>query len=134
MPIRHVIVHLIDKKPDGNPAMLHVRDAELGDSQAIENLMADLNESYNAKPNKIWGLFQEESGAFPFSGWLAEYLDGGKDFVEFSRQALEHQQRQLPMLPAQTDCFANPVCGREAKVVDSLSRAIGVLAVVRQDK
>lgn len=90
MPIRHAIVHLIDKKPDGNPATLHARDAELGDSQAIENLMADLNESYNAKPNKAWGLFQEESGAYPFSGWLTEYLDGSKDFVAFSRQAVEH--------------------------------------------
>ena len=70
MPIRHAIVHLIDKKPDGNPATLHARDAELGDSQAIENLMADLNESYNAKPNKAWGLFQEESGAFrSAAGW-----------------------------------------------------------------
>ncbi|WP_263987036.1 MULTISPECIES: hypothetical protein [Pseudomonas] len=37
MPIRHAIVHLIDKKPDGNPAQLHARDAELGDSQAMEN-------------------------------------------------------------------------------------------------
>ena len=90
MPIRHAIVHLIDKKPDGNPATLHAREAELGDSQAIENLMADLNESYNAKPNKAWGLFQGESGAYPFSGWLTEYLDGGKDFVAFSKQAVEH--------------------------------------------
>ncbi|MCP1646918.1 nucleoid-associated protein YejK [Pseudomonas sp. GD04087] len=90
MPIRHAIVHLIDKKPDGNPATLHARDAELGDSQAIENLMADLNESYNAKPNKAWGLFQSESGAYPFSGWLGEYLEDGKDFVAFSKQAVEH--------------------------------------------
>ncbi|HCL3359675.1 TPA: nucleoid-associated protein YejK, partial [Pseudomonas aeruginosa] len=42
MPIRHAIVHLIDKKPDGNPATLHARQSELGDSQAMENLMADL--------------------------------------------------------------------------------------------
>ena len=26
MPIRHCIVHLIDKKPDGSPAVLHARD------------------------------------------------------------------------------------------------------------
>ncbi|MBI8121845.1 nucleoid-associated protein [Pseudomonas aeruginosa] len=90
MPIRHAIVHLIDKKPDGNPATLHARQSELGDSQAMENLMADLNESYNAKPNKAWGLFQGESGAYPFSGWLNEYLDNGKDFVAFSVQAVEH--------------------------------------------
>ena len=31
MPIRHCIVHLIDKKPDGTPAVLHARDTELGD-------------------------------------------------------------------------------------------------------
>ncbi|MCG3072088.1 nucleoid-associated protein, partial [Pseudomonas aeruginosa] len=75
MPIHHAIVHLIEKKPDGTPAVLHARDAELGDSQAIENLLADLNESYNAK-NKAWGFFQGESGAYPFSGWLGEYLYG----------------------------------------------------------
>ncbi|MEN1451198.1 nucleoid-associated protein, partial [Pseudomonas aeruginosa] len=43
-----------------------------------------------AKPNKAWGLFQGESGAYPFSGWLNEYLDNGKDFVAFSVQAVEH--------------------------------------------
>ncbi len=89
MPIRHAIVHLIDKKPDGNPAALHISDVELVDSQAMENLMADLNESYNAKPNKAWGLFHGESGAYPLSGWLNEYLVGGMDFVEFSRHAVE---------------------------------------------
>ncbi|HFH3239197.1 TPA: nucleoid-associated protein YejK [Pseudomonas aeruginosa] len=91
MPIKHAIVHLIEKKPDGTPAVLHARDAELGDSQAIENLLADLNESYNAK-NKAWGFFQGESGAYPFSGWLGEYLEGGRDFVSFSREAVEHLQ------------------------------------------
>ncbi|MFU3870124.1 nucleoid-associated protein YejK, partial [Pseudomonas aeruginosa] len=41
MPIRHSIIHLIDKKPDGTPTVLHARDAELGNSQVIENLLAD---------------------------------------------------------------------------------------------
>ncbi len=69
-------------------------DAELGDSQAIENLLADLNESYNAK-NKAWGFFQGESGAYPFSGWLGEYLEGDRDFVGFSREAVEHLQKLM---------------------------------------
>ena len=94
MPIHHAIVHLIEKKPDGTPAVLHARDAELGDSQAIENLLADLNESYNAK-NKAWGFFQGESGAYPFSGWLGEYLEGDRDFVGFSREAVEHLQKLM---------------------------------------
>ncbi|HBN8595681.1 nucleoid-associated protein YejK [Pseudomonas aeruginosa] len=94
MPIRHSIIHLIDKKPDGTPTVLHARDAELGNSQVIENLLADLNESYNGK-NKAWGFFQGESGAYPFSGWLGEYLEGDRDFVGFSREAVEHLQKLM---------------------------------------
>ncbi|EGH19056.1 nucleoid-associated family protein, partial [Pseudomonas savastanoi pv. glycinea str. race 4] len=41
--------------------------SELAESQAIENMLADLNESYNAKQGKAWGLFHPESGAHPFS-------------------------------------------------------------------
>ncbi|MGL4317162.1 MAG: nucleoid-associated protein YejK [Pseudomonas sp.] len=95
MPIRHCIVHLIDKKPDGTPAVLHARDSELSASQAMENLLADLNESYNAKQGKAWGLFHEESGAYPFSGWLKQYLDNEQDFTAFSRQAVGQLQKLM---------------------------------------
>ncbi|PVZ11254.1 MULTISPECIES: nucleoid-associated protein YejK [unclassified Pseudomonas] len=95
MPIRHCIVHLIDKKPDGSPAVLHARDSALQASQALENLLADLNESYNAKQGKAWGLFHAESGAYPFSGWLKSYLDEEQDFTAFSRQAVEHLQKLM---------------------------------------
>ena len=54
MPIRHCIVHLIEKKPDGSPAVLHARSTELAESQAIENMLADLNDTYNAKQGKAW--------------------------------------------------------------------------------
>ena len=89
MPIRHCIVHLIDKKPDGSPAVLHARDSELATSQAMENLLADLNESYNAKQGKAWGLFHEESGAYPFSGWLSTYLEGEQGVFTETREGFE---------------------------------------------
>ncbi|MNM36478.1 Nucleoid-associated protein YejK [compost metagenome] len=95
MPIRHCIVHLIDKKPDGSPAVLHARDTELAASDAIENLLADLNDSYNAKQGKAWGFFHGESGAYPLSGWLKQYLDEEKDFAGFSRIAVEHLQKLM---------------------------------------
>ena len=95
MPIRHCIVHLIDKKPDGSPAVLHARDCELAASDAIENLLADLNDSYNAKQGKAWGFFHGESGAYPLSGWLKQYLDEEKDFTAFSRVAVEHLQKLM---------------------------------------
>ena len=90
MPIRHCIVHLIDKKTDGTPAVLHTRDSELAKSDAIENMLADLNDSYNAKQGKAWGFFNSESGTHPFSGWMKEYLNGVQNFTTFSRTAVEH--------------------------------------------
>ncbi|WP_248915965.1 nucleoid-associated protein YejK [Pseudomonas moorei] len=95
MPIRHCIVHFIDKKPDGMPAVLHARDSELAECEAIENMLADLNESYNAKQGKAWGFFHAESGAYPISGWLKEYLDGSNTFTAFSLVAVEHLQKLM---------------------------------------
>jgi len=95
MPIRHCTVHLIDKKPDGSPSTLHARDAELPVSGAMEDLLADLADSYNAKQGKAWGFFHEESGAYPFSGWLKQYMDDEQDFTAFSRQAVEHLQKLM---------------------------------------
>jgi nucleoid-associated protein len=90
MPLKNSIIHNVDKKPDGSQAVLTLSNAELKESAAIDNLMSDLNEAYNAKQGKAWGLFHPESGAFPFSGWLKRYLDGGDDFTAFSRVAVEH--------------------------------------------
>ena len=95
MPVLHSIIHKIDKKPDGTPAILHYANAELTESQARENLMSQLNESYNAKTGKAWGFFHAESGAFPLSGWLDKYLAGADDFVSFSGNAVEHLTRLM---------------------------------------
>ena len=95
MPIRHAIIHLVDKKPDGTPAVLHARDQELAASDSIENLLADLNDSYNAKQSKAWGFFHGESGAYPFSGWLKQHLDEQQDFTAFSRTSVEHLLRLM---------------------------------------
>lgn len=95
MPLRHAIVHFIDKKPDGSPAVLNAAPSELAESQATENLLNDLNESYNAKQGKAWGLFHAESGAYPFSGWLREYLAQTTDFTAFSHIAVEHLQKLM---------------------------------------
>ncbi|MFK9079645.1 nucleoid-associated protein YejK [Pseudomonas neuropathica] len=90
MSIRHSAIHKIDKKPDGSPAVLYLGGAEQVESQAREDLMQQFNESYNAATGKAWGFFHHESGAYPLSGWLAKYLAGGSDFLDFSVTAVEH--------------------------------------------
>ena len=89
MPVRHSVIHKIDKKPDGSPAVLHLSSTELLESQATENLLNDLNVAYNAKTGKGWGFFHAQSGAFPLSGWLQDFVDHG-NFIEFSTTAAEH--------------------------------------------
>ncbi|MCM2361545.1 nucleoid-associated protein YejK, partial [Pseudomonas sp. SR18] len=86
----HSVIHKIDKKPDGSPAVLFLGASEQVESQARDDLMSQLNESYNATAGKGWGFFHQESGAFPFSGWLRKYLAGVTDFLAFSTTAVEH--------------------------------------------
>lgn len=90
MPVRHSVIHKIDKKPDGSPAVLFLGASEQVESQARDDLMSQLNESYNATAGKGWGFFHAESGAFPLSGWLGKYLAGVTDFLAFSTTAVEH--------------------------------------------
>ena len=95
MPVLHSAIHKIDKKPDGSPVALHVSDTELVESQAHDDLMSQLNESYNATAGKGWGFFHSESGAHPLSGWLNNYLTGSSDFLKFSTVAVEHLTRLM---------------------------------------
>jgi nucleoid-associated protein len=90
MPVLHSVIHKIDKKPDGNPAVLFLGGAEQVESQARDDLVQQFNESYNTTTGKAWGFFHHESGAHPLSGWLAKYLADGSDFLEFSTIAVEH--------------------------------------------
>ncbi|MNF49279.1 Nucleoid-associated protein YejK [compost metagenome] len=90
MPVLHSVIHKIDKKPDGSPAVLFLGGAEQLDSQARDDLMSQFNENYNATAGKGWGFFHHESGAYPLSGWLTKYLSGGDDFLLFSTNAVEH--------------------------------------------
>ena len=90
MPVLHSIIHKIDKKPDGNPAILHLSGGKLVESQARDELISRFNESYNATTGKAWGFFHHESGAHPLSGWLGKYLAGVGDFLKFTTTAVEH--------------------------------------------
>jgi hypothetical protein len=68
MPLRHSVVHEIGKKPDGSPAALFLGASEQVESQARDDLMSQLNESYNATAGKDWGFFHGESSAYLFRG------------------------------------------------------------------
>ncbi|RRV76588.1 nucleoid-associated protein YejK [Pseudomonas sp. p99-361] len=90
MPIRHAVMHFIDKKPDGSPAALHLASSELPGSGTIENLLFDVNGTHNAKTGKGWGFFRPASGAYPLSGWLGKVMIDEMEFLDFTRAGAEH--------------------------------------------
>ena len=90
MLVRNAVIHQIDKKPDGSPAALHLATQALPECAAVENLVFDVNDTYNAKTGKGWGYFQPSSGAFPLSDWLDEWFLQGFSFIDFTRTAAEH--------------------------------------------
>ncbi|MFV3402832.1 nucleoid-associated protein YejK [Pseudomonas sp. NY15463] len=90
MPIRHAVMHFIDKKPDGSPAVLHLAGSELPGTGAVESLLHDVNDTYNAKTGKGWGFFHPASGAYPLRGWLDKAMIDEMSFIDFTRTAAEH--------------------------------------------
>jgi nucleoid-associated protein len=95
MPIRHLIIHHIDKKPDGNPSVLTLSQAELPENKETENLLSDLNDAYNAKQGKAWGFFKGDCGAYPLSGWLKSFVQTQSDFTTLASQSVEHLQKLM---------------------------------------
>lgn len=128
MPVLHSVIHKIDKKPDGTPAVLHLAGAEQIDSGARDDLMSHLNESYNATTGKAWGFFHAESGAHPLSGWLAKYMAGGSNFLEFSTTAVEHLTKLMEESNLSTGVHAL-FCHYQQGLTDYL-----VIALVQETK
>lgn len=128
MPILHSVIHKIDKKPDGNPAVLFMASAEQVESGARDDLMSQLNESYNATAGKGWGFFHQESGAHPFSSWLGKYLAGDIDFLSFSTTAVEHLTKLMEESNLTTGGHAL-FCHYQQGLIDYL-----VIALVQETK
>ncbi len=89
MPIHAAIIHQIARKPGENAGILHLRDSLLPLDDHLEHLLGDLNEHYNARTTKVWGLFSDDHASFPLSGWLSAWLDEQQDFLALSCQCAE---------------------------------------------
>ncbi|MFQ3787063.1 nucleoid-associated protein YejK [Halomonas sp. A29] len=111
MPIQHCIVHDIDKTGSDQPASLKPATAALTTSALMEDLLSRFHDAYHAK-TKAWGHFRGEdeleAGSAPaFPHLLGTYLDGGNDFVAFTRAVAE---RLLPLVDAHLSVSGHLVC------------------------
>jgi len=88
MPILNAIVHRIADAAGEASMSLVPATVALPVSSALDDLLAGVNDAFNAKP-KAWGHFAETTPegevSSPLASELGDYLDGGRDFVRFSR-------------------------------------------------
>lgn len=93
MPIQNCVIHFLEKKPDNSPAHLHAAAAPLPLNDALEALLVDFNEHYNAKPGKSWACFMDDGQALPAN--LKALADGQLEFQQLGLQLAQHWQTLL---------------------------------------
>lgn len=93
MPIQHCVIHYLEKKPDDSPAILQAAEQPLEPTSQLEDLLVDLNESYNAKPGKGWACFRDAGQALPAG--LEALQSGELEFHQLGLQLARHWQRLL---------------------------------------
>ena len=62
MPILHSIIHKIDKKPDGSPAILHCSVSELAESQARDELVNQSMKAITPRPARLGASSKGKNG------------------------------------------------------------------------
>ena len=94
MAVSEAIVHHIHK-PEGEAAQLSPRQTLLTLTDSVETLISKLSASFNNRSGKIYGGFEADQQAFPFSSWLDAHLRSEADFVQFTRQSAERLRTEL---------------------------------------
>ena len=95
MPLHNAVIHQIERNPGDTAGKVRLSAEKLRLDEQLDNLVADLNENYNGRSTKVWGLFEESSDTAPFSHWLAAWLDEKQDFIAFSRQVTERLNERM---------------------------------------
>ncbi len=102
MAIREAIVHFIDK-PEGEASVVSPRQSTLTINESLDELIGKVAAAYNNRAGKIYGCFESDEQAYPFSNWLKQYHQGSLDLAQFSTTTLGRFREQLDN---QTEAFS----------------------------
>jgi nucleoid-associated protein len=101
MKLEAIIVHKIDKEANGVPKIKEAtRLLPTGPNEA--EFLKEVRSVYYSKSNPIYGVFDDDRSAYPFQKTLKSYLEKKKNFLEFSRLAVEQLKRTMITVPAST--------------------------------
>lgn len=89
MEIRNAVVHRLEKQRNAKGATVNTADAEIVKNQALTQLLQNVLESYNSRCSRHAGSFEADIENYRFSVGVNSFLDGGTDFLTFSKVAME---------------------------------------------
>lgn len=95
MPITHVIAHHALRPTPTSEAKFAQRDDELPMDGKVEELLRELKRTYCNRTGKLWGLFNNDLGNYPFPGLLKKYSDEGMTFAGFTQQVVKQFKLEL---------------------------------------
>jgi nucleoid-associated protein len=94
MQIKEAIVHRIDKDRHHN-GKLTLAPACLPIDPILTDAVEKARKTYGTTASRAFGTFEANVRLFPFSGLLADYLNGKLDMLNFSGQAMTMLVREM---------------------------------------
>ncbi len=90
MPLKHCILHKIERPVPGADIKTTLREQENNGDGAIYSLFEQLKQTYLRSSQKQYGFFDNTLEDSPLPQWLKEQIEGKSAFDSFSRRAMSH--------------------------------------------
>ncbi|MDP0590210.1 MAG: nucleoid-associated protein [Candidatus Endonucleobacter bathymodioli] len=100
MTIQKIIVHQLEYSAETTALTAKPSNHSLQPTPALETMLADLQQTFNKKPDKRYGQFHGGNGN-NFTSWLEQYINDSMDYTEFTTQTLEKLKESLNQAGAQ---------------------------------
>ncbi|WP_088160572.1 MULTISPECIES: nucleoid-associated protein [Sphingobacterium] len=100
LEIKNFVIHQLLKTAGSNKVKMKAANGLIDVTDKEQIFMGNLDKSYHRKSSPIYGIFSGENPKF--RNLLVNYDLGGYDFLEFSKEVLEHYSSVLKLTPAST--------------------------------
>lgn len=95
MPLKHCIIHHIERPAAGAEVTTTLREEENNCAGMAYSLFDQLKQSYQRSSQKQYGHFDRQQSDNPLPGWLKDLQQGKSPFARTSQRILEQLQQQL---------------------------------------
>ncbi len=95
MAIQDLIAHRIFRSTPTSQTQIQLRDSMITTDGKAEELCRELKHTFIRKAGKVYGGFSDESGEYPLTNWVQEYLSDKISFQKFVDYAINHLQLQI---------------------------------------